>query len=94
MTYYNLQPVSINSLFKSDSEEGPWEKVFEKSDLVDSRHQGDPLPLKTFYFEAKNASFLKFTIISWYGNGGGLQYFNAEYTEDTSPKPPLTGKGR
>ena len=94
VTYYNLQPVSINSLFKSDSEEGPWEKVFEKSDLVDSRHQGDPLPLKTFYFEAKNASFLKFKVINYSGYGGGLQYFNAKFTEDTSPKPPLTGEGR
>ena len=79
--------------FHSDSEEGPWEKVFEKTDLVDSRYQGDPLPMKTFYFEAKNASFITLKVIGSYGNGGGLQYFNAKYTEDTRPKPPLTGKG-
>ena len=77
----------------SDSEEGPWEKVFEKTDLVDSRHQGDPLPMKKYYFDAKNASFLKLKVIGYYGNGGGLQYFNAKYTEDTRPQPSLTGKG-
>ena len=80
--------------FHSDSEEGPWEKVFEKTDLVDSRHQGDPLPKKKYYFDAKNATFLKLKVIGYYGNGGGLQYFNAKYTEDIRPKPPLTGKGK
>ena len=47
-----------------------------------------------FYFDAKKGRFLKFSIISWYGYGGGLQYFNAKYTEDTSSKPPVTGKGK
>ena len=66
--------------FNSDSEEGPWEKVFEKTDLDDSRQQKDPLPLQKYYFEAKNASFLTFKVISFYGGGGGLQYFNTKFT--------------
>ena len=79
--------------FYSDSEEGPWEKVFEKTDLVDSRYQGDPLPMKKYYFDAKNARFIKLLVIGFYGIGGGLQYFNSKYTEDTRPEPSLTGKG-
>ena len=49
--------------------------------------------MKKYYFDAKNASFLKFKVIGYYGHGGGLQYFNAKYTEETRPEPSLTGKG-
>ena len=49
--------------------------------------------MKKYYFDAKNARFIKLLVIGFYGNGGGLQYFNSKYTEDTRPEPSLTGKG-
>ena len=80
-------------LCHSNDTDGQWEEVFQKADLIDSRHQGDPLPLKSYNFCAINTRYVKFQLTSWYGSGGGLQYFNAKYSEDTTTKPPLTGKG-
>ena len=45
-------------------------------ELEDSRQQEDPLPLQTFTFNPISARFVKFEITSFYGTGGGLQYFN------------------
>ena len=58
----------------SDSSAGPWEEVVHQT-LEDSRRQPDPLPLQTFPFTQRSAKFVKFNQISYYGNGGGLQYF-------------------
>ena len=43
--------------------------------LEDSRQQSDPLPLQTFNFDPVTARFAKFKLLSYWGNGGGLQYF-------------------
>ena len=45
-----------------------------------------PLPLLTFPFsstssEPVSARFVRFSLISWYGWGGGLQYFNVKEGE-------------
>ena len=61
-------------VFLSDSSEGPWEEVVHQT-LEDSRQQADPLPVQTFSFSEGAAKFVKFNQISYYGNGGGLQYF-------------------
>ena len=61
-------------VFLSDSLEGPWEEVVHQT-LEDSRQQADPLPVQTFPFTQRTAKFVKFNQISYYGNGGGLQYF-------------------
>ena len=61
-------------VFLSDSSEGPWEEVVHQT-LEDSRQQADPLPVQTFSFSERTAQFVKFNQISYYGNGGGLQFF-------------------
>ena len=43
--------------------------------LKDSREESDPLPLQTFNFDPVTARFAKFKLLSYWGNGGGLQYF-------------------
>ena len=56
---------------------GPWSEVVYET-LEDSRDQSDPLPVLTFPLstdEEVTARFVKFNLISWYGEGGGLQYF-------------------
>ena len=61
-------------VFLSDSSEGPWEEVVHQT-LEDSREQTDPLPVQKFSFPERAAQFVKFNQISYYGLGGGLQYF-------------------
>merc|ERR1719510_2513211 len=61
-------------VFLSDSSEGPWEQVVHQT-LEDSRQQEDPLPVQKFSFSERAAQFVKFNQISYYGHGGGLQYF-------------------
>ena len=58
----------------SDSSDGPWEEVVGWT-LEDSRKETDHLPVKKFPFKEKKATFVKFNQISYYGYGGGLQYF-------------------
>ena len=57
---------------------GPWSTVMYEI-LEDSRDQADPLPVLTFPLSTHTevtARFVKFNLISWYGYGGGLQYFH------------------
>ena len=65
----------------SSSRAGPWSQVLHET-LEDSRKQSDPLPVLSFPIyneddgeEEFTARFVKFNLISWYGGGGGLQYF-------------------
>ena len=48
------------------------------TELEDSRRQTDPLPLQTIALDTGmvTAQFVKFELVSWWGNGGGLQYFH------------------
>ena len=69
-------------VFLSDSSQGPWEEVVHKT-LKDSRQQSDPLPVQTFPFSEKTARFVKFKQISYYGYGGGLQYFTLTLSSAT-----------
>ena len=62
----------------SDSSNGPWLPVVQKT-LKDSRKQTDPLPAQTFPFTLITAKFVKFQQISYYGKGGGLQYFRTTF---------------
>ena len=65
--------------FFSLSETGPWQQVLDET-LEDSREQSDPLPLQTFNFNPVTARFAKFKLISYWGDGGGLQYFTIKQT--------------
>ena len=56
----------------------PWTSVLETS-LEDSRQQQDPLPLQVLCLqESVQAQFIKFDLLEWYGQGGGLQYLDIE----------------
>ena len=59
------------------SENGPWKQVLDKT-LEDSRNQNDPLPLQAFNFNSVTARYVKFKLLSYWGYGGGLQYFNVK----------------
>ena len=63
----------------SMTEKGPWEEVVHRK-LRDSRNHTDPLPVQVFSFNGRNAKFLKFDMLSFYGKGGGLQYFASHYS--------------
>ena len=61
----------------SKNENGSWDEVVHKT-LEDSRFLPDPLPLKKFSFAEHIIKYVKFEILSFYGNGGGLQYFHVK----------------
>ena len=48
------------------------------TELEDSRRQSDPLPLQVIGLDVGRvtAMFVKFELVSWWGYGGGLQYFD------------------
>ena len=50
--------------------------------MKDPRNVGD-IPPVSFNISPVGASFVRFQLLSYYGNGGGLQYFSAcpTYTE-------------
>ena len=59
----------------TDSPLGPWKKVLQET-LEDSRQQKDPLPLQEFTFPKHAGRYVKFEEVSYYGRGGGLQFFD------------------
>ena len=64
----------------SQYQAGPWSQVVYET-LEDPRQQAEPLPVLEFPFSSGSevsARFVKFNLISWYGSGGGLQYFNVK----------------
>lgn len=61
------------------SEDGPWKELLEES-LEDSRQQ-DPPPVQQFLFaNSAVVSFIKFIMLDYWGEGGGLQYFAVNAT--------------
>ena len=65
-------------VFLGNSSSGPWEEVVHQT-LEDSREQTDPRPVKRFPFEKTEAQFVRFQQMSFYGSGGGLQYFAVNF---------------
>ena len=65
----------IHNQHCSLSPNGPWHEVLDES-ISDSRQQEKPLPVQKFNFDSMTARFVKFEVVSWYGAGGGLLYFN------------------
>ena len=58
------------------NEKGPWQTLVE-DELADTTG-GKPAALINFTFENPvEIKFLKFDLISFWGDGGGLQYFAA-----------------
>ena len=61
-------------VFVSKKENGPWEKVLEKT-LEDSTSDNHPYSVQHFQFSRKLALYIKFKVLSYYGKGGGLSHF-------------------
>ena len=58
----------------STTKNGPWQELLV-ANLEDSRQQNPP-PLQWLMFENSTVvSFIKFELLEFYGEGGGLQYF-------------------
>ena len=59
----------------SKTPNGPWIPILDE-ELEDSRKMVDPLPLQTFLLSQTTTSkYVKLELLSWWGEGGGLQYF-------------------
>eukprot|EP00092_Neocalanus_flemingeri_P012265 GFUD01013221.1.p1 GENE.GFUD01013221.1~~GFUD01013221.1.p1 ORF type:complete len:589 (+),score=124.60 GFUD01013221.1:122-1768(+) len=63
-------------LYTSQTNSGPWTQVLD-TQLEDSRQQQDPLPIQIIAIDTKTTTqFVKFELVSWWGRGGGLMFFN------------------
>merc|ERR1719500_766134 len=60
----------------SESEDGPWKTVVGPFSLRDPRKENYN-QLYTYFFTPVKAKFVKFKMLSYYGFGGGLNYFMA-----------------
>ena len=70
--------LSTHRLSTGETESGPWTQVLDK-ELEDSQQQqdDDPSRLQMIALDKETeAQFVKFDLISWWGRGGGLQYFD------------------
>ena len=68
-------------LGSSRSSEGPWQKILE-ANLQDSRQQKAPPVIKKFFEKPLIVRFVKFQLIEFWGEGGGLQYFSVLAEDD------------
>jgi len=58
---------------------GPWEELLV-ADLEDSRRQNPPPVQQLMFANPAVVSFIKFELLEYWGNGGGLQYFVPIYS--------------
>merc|ERR1712126_74848 len=65
-------------VYLGDSQYGPWTRVVY-STLSDPRktyRNIRSVPSNSYYISPRCAQYVKFRIVSWYGSGGGLQFFS------------------
>ena len=62
------------------SKDGPWSLVVWEV-LEDASNGDSPPPLLMFTFPIESARFVKVEVVTWYGDGGGMQYFRAFHGE-------------
>ena len=72
-------------VFLSLNGKGPWTEVLHH-ELQDTRRM-DAVPSNRFSIKPTVAKFVKFTLLSYWGHGGGLQYFSCQSDTDTSNRP-------
>ena len=72
-------------VFLSMDANGPWTEVLNDELPNDSGVDRDISPHK-FTIKHTNAKFVKFLLVSYWGNGGGLQYFTV-LDSDEEPTP-------
>ena len=61
---------------------GPWTEVLY-NELKDTRRM-NPIPSNKFSIKPTVAKFVKFTLLSYWGHGGGLQYFSCQPGEQSN----------
>ena len=63
-------------IFVGDNADGPWYHILNET-LPDGRMEEDPMPIHSFGTLGLKGSYVKFQQLSYYGLGGGLNYFAA-----------------
>ena len=77
-------------IYLSSKVDGIWEEALD-GELEDSRKMTEVKP-KKFKIKPTLARFVKFVLIDYWGNGGGLQYFTC-LDNDGDEKIPKAEKG-
>ena len=67
----------------NDSTDGSWRVILEQN-LEDSRKQTPPPTLELMFQDSLVIRFIKFEMLEFWGNGGGLQYFTVILGNDDS----------
>ena len=67
----------------NDSTDGSWEVILEQS-LEDSRAQSPPPTLELMFQDSLIVRYIKFEMLEFWGNGGGLQHFAVILGNDAS----------
>ena len=71
-------------VYVGESPQGPWNQVLQE-ELPDSRQMETVFP-EIFQIQQTNGSYVKFELLSYWGIGGGLQYFTViDYDPYKSP---------
>lgn len=71
--YHRDRGTRAFKVFLSTGAYGPWRLVVS-SELPDSRRM-NPVPAKEYTFYPIKARYVRFQLVSYWGEGGGLQYF-------------------
>ena len=67
----------------NDSTDGSWEVILEQN-LEDSRQQTPPPTLELMFQDSLVVRYIKFEMLEFWGQGGGLQYFAVILGNDAS----------
>ena len=84
--HHNDRGLKRFSIALSNSTDGPWQTVLEES-LLDARNSSCNVPLSLFSIalnhseEVRTAKAIKLQVISWFGEGAGLQYLDIHYQQ-------------
>ena len=73
-----LVQATLFQVYLGDSAYGPWTRVVY-STLPDPRKTDrriSSVPAYSYSISPRCAQYVRFRIVSWYGSGGGLQYFS------------------
>ena len=87
--YENDRGLNRFTIAVSNTTQGPWRTVLEDQ-LPDVRNSSCDVPLVNFTLpaqlsqEARTARAVKLQVVSWYGNGAGLQYLKIHSQQPSS----------
>ena len=76
--YIFTKQIFLIQIFLGDNEAGPWTEVLHEN-LPDARGIDESVslvPAISFQISPSSAKYIKFKVMSWFGHGGGLQYFS------------------